>query len=329
MLDLDFHSAYLAVDLFFCLSGFVICKSYEAKLNGDLQVGHFMAIRLVRLYPLYSIAVSIAVAQLIVDTLLFRSELAADAAVLTAWFAFALLPVPPGLAGVNHLFPLCPPAWSLYLELLVNAVYGAVSRWLTLRRIAAVLAGSAATLAVASWWFHGLDTGYGWHNALGGIPRVAFSFFLGVALYRSRHFMSFRVRHGALVAMAMVAVVLSVPVPYSLRPVYDVLAIVLAFPAIILIGSMASDGPRVSRYCFVLGELSYPLYVLHIPVLAAFVSGWNKAASAPPDDAGSVSGALFLIVLVLLSGLVLNLVDGPLRQELRRRLFQPKPVSAI
>jgi peptidoglycan/LPS O-acetylase OafA/YrhL len=46
--------AYLAVDFFFCLSGFIIAYSYsEHLISGQLSFLKFSAIRLVRLYPLY------------------------------------------------------------------------------------------------------------------------------------------------------------------------------------------------------------------------------------------------------------------------------------
>lgn len=51
--DLTFPSAYLAVDLFFMLSGFVIAHAYEKKLKSGLSVWRFFKIRAVRLYPLY------------------------------------------------------------------------------------------------------------------------------------------------------------------------------------------------------------------------------------------------------------------------------------
>src|ERR1700677_2281169 len=51
-----FPHAYLAVDLFFVLSGFVMLHAYEARLLDGLALGRFFQLRLARLYPLLAIA---------------------------------------------------------------------------------------------------------------------------------------------------------------------------------------------------------------------------------------------------------------------------------
>src|ERR1041385_8149717 len=47
---------YLAVDLFFALSGFVLAYAYGAELARGGNIRRFMVQRLIRLYPLYLIA---------------------------------------------------------------------------------------------------------------------------------------------------------------------------------------------------------------------------------------------------------------------------------
>src|SRR5689334_22879226 len=48
--------SYLAVDFFFALSGFVLMHAYGRKLRDGMSMAHFMKIRLIRLYPLYLLA---------------------------------------------------------------------------------------------------------------------------------------------------------------------------------------------------------------------------------------------------------------------------------
>jgi peptidoglycan/LPS O-acetylase OafA/YrhL len=57
--------AYLAVDFFFALSGFVIAKAYEKKLSERLSLFEFIKIRVIRLYPLVFIATLMAMFKLI------------------------------------------------------------------------------------------------------------------------------------------------------------------------------------------------------------------------------------------------------------------------
>jgi hypothetical protein len=51
-----FFESYLAVDFFFALSGFVLAHAYGHRLATGMSPGRFMAIRLIRLYPLYVVA---------------------------------------------------------------------------------------------------------------------------------------------------------------------------------------------------------------------------------------------------------------------------------
>jgi peptidoglycan/LPS O-acetylase OafA/YrhL len=44
---------YLAVDLFFALSGFVLSHAYDNRFVGGMRVAEFLYLRVVRLYPLY------------------------------------------------------------------------------------------------------------------------------------------------------------------------------------------------------------------------------------------------------------------------------------
>ena len=45
---------YIAVDLFFALSGFVIALNYDHRFAGGMTVKEFMLKRVLRLYPLYA-----------------------------------------------------------------------------------------------------------------------------------------------------------------------------------------------------------------------------------------------------------------------------------
>ena len=49
-------NAYLAVDLFFLLSGFVIAHNYDGKFTGGMSLTNFMVQRLIRLYPCFLLA---------------------------------------------------------------------------------------------------------------------------------------------------------------------------------------------------------------------------------------------------------------------------------
>ena len=58
--DDTFPEGYLAVDLFFVISGVVIRQAYEHRLESELSVWRFAWLRIVRLYPLYMLGAMIS-----------------------------------------------------------------------------------------------------------------------------------------------------------------------------------------------------------------------------------------------------------------------------
>src|ERR1700744_1024629 len=51
--DKQLPGSYLAVDIFFVLSGFVIAHAYEPRFAKGMRPTRFFAIRIIRLWPLY------------------------------------------------------------------------------------------------------------------------------------------------------------------------------------------------------------------------------------------------------------------------------------
>ena len=61
--NISFPETFLAVDLFFLLSGFVIAFAYDDRLTNPNFEGRFLVIRLVRLYPLYVLGLFLGLLQ--------------------------------------------------------------------------------------------------------------------------------------------------------------------------------------------------------------------------------------------------------------------------
>src|SRR5665213_808430 len=120
-----FRESYLAVDFFFALSGFVLAHAYGDRLRGGMSATRFMTIRLIRLYPLYFLALLISLPLFLWG---FARGGIAPTYPMSNWL-FAVLFLP-SLASPNALFPLNYPAWSLFFELLANAAFGLIGRHL-------------------------------------------------------------------------------------------------------------------------------------------------------------------------------------------------------
>ncbi len=59
------QQSFLAVDLFFILSGYVLSKAYSRRLQSGMLLASFVYLRVVRVYPLYLLGVAISVAVLL------------------------------------------------------------------------------------------------------------------------------------------------------------------------------------------------------------------------------------------------------------------------
>lgn len=165
---------YLAVDLFFVLSGFVLAHAFEGRQGWRA----FMVARLKRLYPLY-------IAGLVMGALSARLYLLPDGRFWTTVGAGAAM-LPTLVAwGVYRPYPFDPPAWSLLFELLVNAVWFALTPWLSLRLMGGIIVVSGACLAAVIVQSHGAAVGDAGPMFLPMVfVRATFSFFVGVACYR-------------------------------------------------------------------------------------------------------------------------------------------------
>ncbi len=136
----EFYRSYLAVDLFFILSGFVIAHAYDRKLTTKgISVGGFAASRIIRLYPIFFCPW---------PSLPWRFSAAHPPAstfqiCLMILFTFAFLPSH-FLPSDYHMFPLNYPYWSLLFELVANAIYVTIHRYLSAAVLWAIIAISFA-----------------------------------------------------------------------------------------------------------------------------------------------------------------------------------------
>lgn len=310
--------AYLAVDFFFLLSGFVVAFAYEDRLRSGMTFSKFTRLRLIRLYPLIALGMLIgafwAMAQ-------WRFDLPGSRATGDLWQALGrhLLLIPALARNPAGIFPLNGPAWSLFFEIAINLVYAVALRWLRLRWVIAIVAVSAVALA----WYAlsgDVDVGPTPRTFWGGFPRTAFGFFGGVLLYRLMR-MKTLPTVGAPVwglALALLVVFTTPKFMPAANAVFDLACLFVVFPVILSLGAHAGRS-RWDAANRVSGALSYPVYVLHYP-LYMVIGGLLLMAGSPlpPPFQGVFAGA----VVVAVSWLALKLYDEPLRAWLSTAAFK-------
>ncbi|MDR3526572.1 MAG: acyltransferase [Rhizomicrobium sp.] len=303
--------AWLAVDFFYVLSGFVVAFAYEQRLRtGEVSIAGFFRVRVIRLYPLILLGTAAGIAFAFVAV--FAKKTISMAECLEAGtLGLLLLPsfVIPRWATA---YPFNMASWSLTFEVFVNVVYGLIAKNLTNGRLLFLTLVSAIGLI----WLVSVNQGIGGGNLQDGwafgFIRVMFPFFAGVLIYRNRP----QVRRNSLASvglMAGLAVMLFASWPAFM--VVSALYVLVLFPAIVFVGSALSVAPRISSFCTFVGAISYPLYILQGPVLRVgdemlkhlHLDGWRVFAF------GAIEGG----VVIAVAWLGLKFFDEPVQRMLR------------
>jgi peptidoglycan/LPS O-acetylase OafA/YrhL len=286
-------AAFMAVDLFFCLSGFVIAHAYDATLPGTAG---FMKKRLIRLYPLFILGLLLGgMAEAAKIAFEYPTALEPGQLVVSLAAGSIMLPSPVTVG----LFPANPPSWSVLFELGVNLLYGVFFTRLSSRVLLAVLCASALGVIYAIATAGTLSVGHAWSDVLLGIPRVVFPFTAGVLLYRHGVRLSWLGWWAPCVALA---VVLGVIPPGSLTEGVIALCVV---PLLVAWG--AGVEPRFVRTARTVGVASYSIYILHYPLIQA--AGYLT-------DSKAVMGVV-LAAFVAGCCVLDRMYDAPIRRALR------------
>lgn len=316
---LSAHSAYLSVDLFFLMSGFIIEHAYGQRLAVGLSARRFLILRIVRLYPLYIIGTAITVLAIAVATLVHESGVQWTMPMLIGSFLYSALMLPtPDVPHTDSLYPLNVPAWSLFYELLTNLLFAASYNWWSLTKLRLVISVAAAGLVIGCWRHGNLDlgSGYGVLPIFLGVSRVLFSFFLGVLVHRSGWGQSPFLRWASPpLLLAVVLLLLTASVPDVVRGPYDLVLVMIVFPAVLL-AAVTTEPVRARRGYAWLGLASYAVYMIHEPLLrlatrvdGPVLNGWLER-SAP------FSGVAALIAMFTLAMVLDRFYDLPVRSRL-------------
>lgn len=320
---------YLAVDFFFVLSGFVIGYAYDGRWREELTIGQFFKRRLIRLHPMVIIGSVIGVICFFLQGSVRwdGTHVSAGWVMVAMLLAMLMLPLYPGavadVRGNGEMFPLNGPSWSLFFEYIGNILYALLLRRLPTRWLAAlavVTGGILAYIAVSDGYL-----GVGWTMADGGLwtglVRMLFPYTMGMLM--ARVFKPVKGVSGAFWLCAVIILLVGcLPLLFGqLMPwqngLYDVLCVILVFPCLVWLGaSQLSVGVATKRVSRFLGELSYPLYMVHYPLMYLFYAhigfDGNLVPIARMNDVWPVAVAL-PVACILLAWLCWRFYDRPLR----------------
>lgn len=301
--------SFLAVDLFFCLSGFVIAAVYDGRLAGGGFVGRFALARMIRIYPLYLLGLLLGIVASATGGFPIGQS-----AVLAG---LLMIPLNPWMAGSVGSFN--TPVWTLPLELFANMAYALAHRFLALPVLLVVVAVSGLGLIWSARVYGQVDLGWALDQWPVGLSRLFFSFTAGVLLARVARGRRARRPLMAWICVALAEALLIYHPAESFRLTYDLAAILVGFPLVVLIGSQSEPSPGAGAVFEFGGQTSYAVYVLHAP-LAALVL-YASARLGLPWTPGLPGILAFMLALVAVAWLANRFADLPVRGWLAGHLL--------
>jgi len=329
--DQIINHGYLAVDFFYVLSGFVIGYAYDDRW-GKLTSGGFFKRRLIRLHPMVVMGMIVgAIGFYFQASNLFPAinQTPVWKMLLVMLIGFTIIPVPLSLdiRGWHEMHPLNGPGWSLFFEYVANILYALFIRKFSNKALSVLvfIAGCALIhLAVTS---PKGDIIGGWsvepEQLRIGVTRLMYPFFAGLLL--SRMVKPTQVKHAFLLCSVLIILILSFPRVGGaehlwMNGLYDSLSIIILFPLIVYLGASGEiKGKFTSKISKFLGDISYPIYITHYPLIYIYTA-WVI------DNKVSLNKALPVGLLVLLGSIALayaclKLYDEPVRKWLGKRFL--------
>lgn len=331
------NHGYLAVDFFFILSGFVIDYAYDDRWKKNLTLKGFFKRRLIRLHPMIVMGAVIGCITFFIQggVKWDGTQVATSAVMLALLLAMFFIPAYPGagydVRGNGEMFSLNGPSWSLFFEYIGNILYALFIHRLSNKALTVLV----ILLGVGLSWFALSDVvgygmiGVGWTldglNFWGGMLRMLFPFTLGMLI--SRNFRPFKVRGAFWICSVILLVLFCVPYveghsPVCLNGVFEMVCIVVIFPMLVCLGASGqTTDKRSTRICKFLGDISYPLYAIHYPLMYLFYAWLIENKLYTLGETWPIA-ALVYFGSIVLAYLCLNLYDEPVRKWLGRKFVR-------
>jgi len=357
--DQPINHGYLAVDFFFVLSGFVIGYAYDDRWRPTPNPSHegrgansftlwtFFKRRLIRLHPMVIFGT-------LFGAIMFYFGSCGEFPLInqTPWYmvllvmfwCFTMIPLPNtmDIRGWAETNPLNGPAWSLQWEYIANILYA-----LVIRRLSKVALGICVAIFAVMTIILCLNidvTGFleernwasytvvgGWSTTPDqlqvGLTRLLYPFFCGLLISRVGKLI--KVRGGFWWCSLMIIVLLCMPWmglgtegdSRWTNGFYEAFCILVGFPLIVAMGAGSSvKGGKSEAINKFLGEISYPIYITHYPLIYMQMSWVDSHKDAPLGTHIFVSVCIFVLAILVAYG-AYKLYDLPVREWLKKKWF--------
>ncbi|WON93107.1 acyltransferase [Sphingobacterium sp. UGAL515B_05] len=332
-LDQRINHGYLAVDFFFMLSGFVVGYAYDDRWK-TMTTKEFIKRRIIRLHPMVVMGAIIGAVMFyfqgcsVWDVTKVTFSSLAIATLLNA----LLIPAIPRheVRGLGEMFPLNGPSWSLFFEYIGNILYALVIRRFSTKALAGlvILFGIGLAAFAILGPLGDICAGFSLTGTefTAGSLRLLFSFTAGLLL--SRIFKSLQIKGAFWICSLILVPLLAMPriggaEHLWMNGLYDTLCCVVVFPLLVILGASGKGESGITSWlCKFLGDISYPLYMVHYPFIYLYYA-WVKNENLNFEESLPGAAAVVIGSIVLAYG-CLKLYDIPVRRYLSKRFLRSK-----
>lgn len=307
---------YLAVDFFFCLSGFVIAYAYDSRIAG-IGLKTFIKLRLIRLQPLVIIGSVLGLLTFLFDpyTNLYAVYGFKETALIFLTSSF-LIPYPVVAERFFNLFNLNAPSWSLFWEYVANLIYATILFKATKKALGPLVLLATVVLFYVGWNSGNLVGGWSGSTFFDGLARISFSFLMGMFIFRANWIIKNKL--GLLGMSALLLLAFLTPYNDQWNWLIDPLLVAFYFPLIVSLGAGASLAGKHHHINKFSGDISYPLYMTHYPFIWIFLS--YVVVEKPSMDELTWVIPISVISLIALAYLVFKFLDFPIRRYFTDKL---------
>lgn len=328
-----FNNGAVIIDLFFALSGFLMFRLYEHKINNGAEAKAFMKRRFARLYPLHFFMLAVFVAFAVLRLVAHKVGIAAHE-------VGEILPFTPGAQdgwgsllshltlthamGVNDSLTFNPPSWTISAEFFAYFVFVAVMLWARPKKathfiglgcVSAVIYGALSQLKPNM----DITYDYAFFRCIAGfftgmIAVKAYDWFKpkAEALKAKSQSLPFSILEaGVLLSSTLFIIYCDGKGQFFVAPFLLAFMVIFAFDGGVISNIMSA---RIFRY---LAKISYSTYMTHVIISIAFSIFGDRVISAfwPDWNAGGWGGdmllGVYLCAVVAFSHLTYHFVEVP------------------
>ena len=305
---------FLAVDFFFCLSGFVIAYAYDTRIE-KMGILEFFKSRIIRLHPLVILGSVLGLLAFYFDPFSSVPDTYSFGRIALIMLASMLMiPFPAMSERYFNLFGLNAPSWSLFWEYVANITYGTI-----LWRLSKKVLLAMAVLAAIWLYYTGKNAGNllgGWSGGtwLDGGARLSYSFLAGLLVYRFNFIIRNKLGFPGITVLLLIALLM----PWTKQPwLVELVLVIVYFPLLVALGAGAQVNNAVRGICNFAGKISYPLYMTHYAAIWSFAAYYAKYKPGTTQLAWVIG--IGVVTLIGFGYLAMVLYDIPVRKYLTER----------